>query len=264
MSVARKVQIDGGVTVDPGEEIVARDSIVEAAAGKLVDERTVSVTGRNDAVSAREAIWTNGGLFTFNSAAGDLVFVSSSANDDIAGTGARTLYIEYLDSNGDEVVTNVAMAGLSNVTIANVWRLNVARVSSAGTYHGTNDGVISITLAGTTRGQILAGEGKLQSAVFSVPNNRNAHLLGYKVSTQDGALGSANVVLYIHGGTPFDSPNMASAEGFRLWVNNGQFDTLTRNLPEWPEKSDIWFETEWLSGGTAQVSVAMNLYVRPI
>lgn len=242
---------------------ISRDVVVEAAAGKVENERTVLVTGRNDAIgTVSEFIWTNGGNQTFASSAGTLSFVSDNVNDTSAGTGARVLEFEYLDSNGDLVIFSFGfLNGTTPVNVSNVWRLNRVEVISAGTYHGSNIGTITFTLNGNTRGQILPGEGKMQSMIFTVPNNRNAHLLDFSVSAQDA--GADKVVeVQIHKAKPFDAATAADEEVLRFYSNGGKFDAQLRGLPEFEEKTDIWFTASTISG-TGLVSAFANFYLRP-
>lgn len=67
--------------------------------------RRVTALGNNPDVDtgAAEEIWTAGGIYPFMTAATSLEIVSSSAADDSAGTGARTVLVNGLDAAYAEV-----------------------------------------------------------------------------------------------------------------------------------------------------------------
>ena len=73
--------------------------------------------GRNSDVGGEEDV-VEGGVVTFPSAAGQLTVVSSSVNDDIEGTHARTVKIMYLDGDGIPREETVDLDGTTPVVVA--------------------------------------------------------------------------------------------------------------------------------------------------
>jgi hypothetical protein len=99
-----------------------------------------------DTNSDPETIWSTGGLYQFPSSAGQISIVSSSSDDTSTGTGARTVLVQGLDENYNEVEETFTLNGVSAVTSSSSsWiRAHRAKVLSAGTGE-VNAGTITIT-----------------------------------------------------------------------------------------------------------------------
>ncbi len=99
---------------------------------------------------------------------------------DVDGTGARTVLIKGLDVDYTEISEVIALNGTSAVTTVNEYlRINSFEVVTAGS-GGTNAGAISIT--GTEEmliaAQILTGNGKAYTGVYTVPADFTAFIKG--------------------------------------------------------------------------------------
>lgn len=132
-----------------------------------------------------------------------LHILSASAEDDpdkgagVAGTGAHTLRLFYLDASHVQRYLDINLNGAAAVetTPTDIHRINGCLVIAAGT-GGAAAGTISIKnhAEDTTYGVILAGEKQMFSAVYSVPAGKSFHLTALRVNTAkaDGsALGMA-------------------------------------------------------------------------
>lgn len=97
--------------------------------------------------------------------------VSDSVNDTSAGTGARTVTLEVLDSNYVRSFPVVTLNGTTAVALpAQVTAINMAFVKTAGSV-GSNVGTLTVrdAGAGTSRMLILPGRNITQSAARVVP-----------------------------------------------------------------------------------------------
>ena len=135
-------------------------------------------------INVNETIWDGGGIYSYPAAAATMYVSSSSTNDDAAGTGARTVFIQGLDANYDEISETVTMDGQTQVATANEYlRVYRAYVVTAGS-GGTNAGSIYIGTSGESSGvptgtyyaRISVGEGQTLMAVYTVPRGHTFYL----------------------------------------------------------------------------------------
>lgn len=137
-----------------------------------------------DTATVPECVVAQGGMYSFLSAASALEVVSDSANDTAAGTGARTVRLELLDANYVSAVVVVTLNGLAAVAVGGgpYLRVNDMRVASVGSGE-SNAGNITLRVSGggSTLSYMLAGKGRAQQAVYTVPANRTAFAMHSKV-----------------------------------------------------------------------------------
>lgn len=133
------------------------------------------------------------GDLTYLTSASTFTITSDSANDAAAGTGAREVYINYLDANYEEQIGMVIPTGLSGAasTFSGL-RVLSAWCGECGT-GGTNAGNIAITATtgGTTQGYIPLGRGQTEQIAYTVPAGYTAFFIhgSFSVSeTTGGAL----------------------------------------------------------------------------
>lgn len=122
-----------------------------------------------------------------------LEFVSTSANDTAAGTGAREITVIGLDSNWNEVSQTVTTNGTTPVSLGtNLIRLHRWYVSSSGTYAtasaGSHAGTLTIRAAGagatwSTIPITPLPLGQSQIGAYTVPIGYKGYLLGKVVVT---------------------------------------------------------------------------------
>lgn len=134
------------------------------------------------------------GVYRTPTTAQALEFVSDSANDTAAGTGAREITVIGLDASWAEVTQVVATNGLTAVPIpTNLIRLYRWYVSASGTYAdqttASHDGTLTIRAAGggDTWSTIplvegVFGSGQSRIGVLTVPAGTSAYILGYSVT----------------------------------------------------------------------------------
>ena len=107
---------------------------LQVARGQIQGHRNVTVFGFNpDVDTTQVSVWPLPSLITFPASAIQMTVSSSSANDTSAGTGARTVVVQGLDANYNEVTETVTMNGQTAVTMtASLLRVNYAYVVTAG------------------------------------------------------------------------------------------------------------------------------------
>lgn len=163
--------------------------IQEVSKGNIPGHSIVHVIGRNPSVgTAFEDIWDAGGTFTYATSGEQWEVVSTSTNDSAAGTGARTMIIEYLDSNYTEQSETITLNGTTAVsTIAtNMFRMVKARVNTAGsTFENQGELILRVVGGGSRRGGILRdtfvandanGLNASQDAHYTVPAGKTVYL----------------------------------------------------------------------------------------
>jgi hypothetical protein len=155
--------------------------------GKVAGYSMVNKFGYNSSIGsgAFETIWETGGQLIFQTTAQTVNVVSDNVNDDVAGTGARTLRIQGLDSSFDLVEETVDMDGTTTVTTTQTF-LRVFRMSveTAGTSEN-NEGDITATYSSTTdtAATITAGNGQTLMTVYTIPNGYTGYLLSLNISS---------------------------------------------------------------------------------
>lgn len=143
--------------------------------------QTLHKFGRNPDVDSAspEHVWEGGGDYTWIATAETVSVVSSDANDTAAGTGARTVTIEGLDSNWDLMSETIVLNGVTPVVSSSSWwRINRAYVATVGTGY-VNAGDITGTGSDSSdvHFKITADLGQSQLGFYTVPN-------GYQLSLE--------------------------------------------------------------------------------
>ena len=160
--------------------IVSEPYELRVSRGLVVGASTVNKFGTNPVISTtEETIWENGGNITWPATAFTATIVSTDAADTSAGTGARVVTVQGLDSDYNFQTVSVTLNGTTAVTIsgANPWlRINRAFVTSSGTGGGAA-GTITIQDVGATVVYANLGLGnQTQMAVYTVPAGHTLYL----------------------------------------------------------------------------------------
>ncbi len=156
--------------------------------GKVPGYSIINKFGYNSSIGsgAFETIWEPASNIIFQTSAQTLSVVSSSANDVAAGTGARTLRIQGLDSSFNLLETTITLTGTTPVVTTGIEFIRVFRMSveTAGST-GNNVGNITATYSSTTNtaAYIDAANGQTLMTVYTVPNGYTGYLLSLNVSS---------------------------------------------------------------------------------
>ena len=178
-----------GSTVPGSAEI---DFFLAVAKGDLTSYSNVSKFGYNPTVGSSnyESIWEGSNAYPWMSTDDQLEVLSSDANDTSAGTGARTVELQGLDSSWNLLTETVTMNGTSAVTTTGSFlRIFRARVVTAGTSL-RNEGDITIrdqdtstTRALITNG-VTDGNGQTLMAVYTIPAGKTGYIININISSQ--------------------------------------------------------------------------------
>jgi len=177
--MAEKSSISRVGTTEPFELQVSR--------GQISYHETQFKFGFNPlVVDSLETVWAQGGLYTYLSSASTLYISSSSTDDDVAGTGARTATVSGLDANYNEVSVTVDLDGQTGVQLgdASNWiRVNRITVDTAGS-GGQNAGVLCVGTEATPSSgvptnkyaTVAIGDNQTLMALWTVPAGYTAYL----------------------------------------------------------------------------------------
>ena len=164
---------------------------LDVAAGNIAGVSNVSKFGYNPSVGSvtYESIWEGSNAYPWQTVADQLEVLSSDANDTSAGTGARTVELQGLDSSWNLLTETVTMNGTSAVTTTGSFlRIFRARVVTAGTSL-RNEGDITIRDqdTSTTRALITngttAGMGQTLMAVYTIPAGKTGYVVNINFSS---------------------------------------------------------------------------------
>jgi hypothetical protein len=164
---------------------------LDVATGNIAGVSNVSKFGYNPAVGSinYESVWEGSNAYPWMSTDDQLEVLSSDTDDTSAGTGARTVELQGLDSSWNLLTETVTMNGTTAVTTTGSFlRIFRARVVTAGTSL-RNEGDITIRDqdTSTTRALITngatSGMGQTLMAVYTVPAGKTAYIMNIDFSS---------------------------------------------------------------------------------
>lgn len=158
---------------------------LQVARGQIAYHYSVFKFGFNpDVDDSLETIWAEGGLYSYLSAATVLKISSSSTDDTSAGTGARTVELQGLDGDYNQISETVTLSGQTAVnTTKSFLRIYRMIVKTAGTgaqnagviYAGT--GTVTLGVPANKYATIAIGDNQTLMALWTVPAGYTAYLL---------------------------------------------------------------------------------------
>lgn len=248
---------------EDADAAVVRDttSILDISKGLISGSTNERKLGYNpDIASTEEDIWVVGGTYTGFITAPDNIRIKAGGNpnDTAAGTGARSVTVQFLNANYEftEEVLATAGASASASTASTAIRFIRAFVTDVGTYHSNNAGNITFetTAGGAVVGRIATGIGRTQLAVYTVPAGYTIYIYRWIADVDSQAGKEADVFLWrvpeVNDVTaPFRGKQMIS----RFTQVSGHNE---KDLPylSYEEKTDIWVSAIGPAGGTAVAS----------
>jgi hypothetical protein len=234
--------LNQGILVSRGE-VSGRTSITI--------ESFISTSG-----TAEEDVWANTGLITWATTATAMDIVSTVAADDgnpTTNTGLQTLTVTGLASDFTEQTVTYTMNGVTNVTTAETWiRVNKVVGATFGTYHGSNEGIITIrvTGGGAIVGNIPVGVSSTQKSHYTVPAGKTAYITRFDLNV-DAAKTST---FRLHKSENADDITQPFSGGkvllHRVDGVSGSHNEILHVPIRVPEKSDIWWTVEAGAAGT--------------
>jgi hypothetical protein len=228
----------------------------------------------DDLGSSLEDVWATGGIYSYPTSASTLEAISTSTNDTAAGSGARTLRVEGLDANFEEISEDITMNGTSatTATTAAFLRVNRAYVLTTGTYGTGSAGNITIRIssAGATQATInnvtadtIAWDyGQTQLARYTVPAGKIAFMS--KVTVQAEANKRADIAMYQRQNADTVSAPFSARRVFYSSEGLSNFAEQEFDGPIFfPEKTDIITQARLASGANGRVTVTFALFIGP-
>jgi hypothetical protein len=234
---------------------------LQVARGQIPYHKSNFKFGFNpDVDDSLETVWSKGGLYVYLSSATALYVSSSSTNDTIDGTGARTVKVSGLDSNYDEVSVTVDMDGQSGVSLGTFIRVNRIEVltagsggANAGNLHVGSEASPTIGVPATTYAYVTAGDNQTLMALWTVPRNYTAYVTQTDITvatTQNNKYCTVSLVARPFGGVFNVKDRFVKAESS---VNQ------VYNFPlKFEEKTDIEFRAIGDSAG-ADIAISAGI-----
>ena len=166
--------------------------LAEVARGNVHGARIINKFGHNALVDSTLKPITSTGFFRTPSTLTSLEIVSSSLDDNISGTGARTVTVYGLTTDWEEVNEVVEMNGTTAVALANqYYRVYRVRVATSGSYatqiQASHIGTITVreSGAGQTWAEIplegVFGFGSSEIGVATIPAGHTGYFLGKQI-----------------------------------------------------------------------------------
>ena len=248
------------------------DFYLEVARGNVSGMSIVHKFGRNGSASTTLSAVSGAGVYMMPTSAVTLEAVSSSAQDNSAGAGARSLTIEGLDSSFNEISETLTMNGTSatSATSNSFIRVDRAYVASAGTYATLSTkfshvGTITVRESGggstwTTLPVISAnfGIGESEIACYTVPTGKTAYVLSTNITIEK----SKTVDVYFMNRQSADDTT-APYSAMRILqhfvgLGDGAVHKPHAPIGAFPAKTDICFFAK-TSAGTTAISVDFEI-----
>jgi hypothetical protein len=236
------------------------DFTFQVARGQIAGHRSVVVFGFNPDLDTTEAtIWPTTGVIVHPTTAAQLLVSSTSADDTSAGTGARTVLIQGLNGDYDEISETVTLNGQTAVTTTQSFlRINYAIVMTAGStksaagdiYFGA--GTVTAGVPATVYNIIKYNYNNTITGHYTVPAGHTAYLVqGLFSSGQPG--GSAQ----IQGRLLTTSQSGISHTAAVTTLNNGVADYAFEYPVPIPEKTDV----EAIAIGTSNNNACSSMFI---
>jgi len=178
---------------------------LQVARGQIAYHYSIFKFGFNpDVDDSLETVWAEGGLYSYLSAATVLKVSSGSTDDTSAGTGARTVELQGLDGDYNQISETVTLNGQTAVnTTKSFLRVYRMVVKTAGTgaqnagviYAGT--GTVTLGVPANKYATIAIGDNQTLMALWTVPAGYTAYLLQTDITvatTQNNKYCTAHLV----------------------------------------------------------------------
>ena len=239
---------------------------LQVARGQIQGHKTLFKFGNNsDIDGSLETIWSQGGLYSYLAAAAAMKVSSSSNDDDGAGTGARTVTVQGLDGDYNEVSETVTLDGQTEVlttqTFLRVFRAFVVTAGSGGTAAGTiyvGTGTVTSGVPANIYAAIPVGTNQTQMALWTVPAGYTLYITGGTFSAA-----SNNAAQYVLGQFFFRPFGGVFRDVADVTVNSNVFRYDWEIPIAIPEKSDIEARAIALSGSNFYVTASFEgMYIK--
>jgi len=236
------------------------DYLIEVGLGNIEGRSLVSVIAMGAASTSLRDIWGGTGDLVYPTGAETWEIVSDDTNDTSGGSGARTVFITYLDASYVEQTITATMNGTSAVTLNTDHFRPVSAVVVDSGSSDWNEGTISIRVSsgGDQRAVLTPTEGRSLDGHFTVPAGKKALFLQTFLILPKNLSGTLK-------GRFRDSTNANST-----WVSTGDFPVY-QNIVNFlvlakfpiPEKTDFRV-TSILDSGAGNATFISELLLTDI
>lgn len=181
LSIAENQEGKDPSIITPHDRLPSDSIMTDIARGKVTGAYPIGSYGQRTATGAEtnRVIWPNG-IFSLPDSAGvQMTIVSTSANDDAAGTNIRTVELHYLDADLVEKSEIVTLDGLTPVltTATDIRFINCMHVETYGTTPYA-DGDITASNGGVTYSMIATAELRCSSSARMVSAGKVCYVAG--------------------------------------------------------------------------------------
>jgi hypothetical protein len=243
-----------------------RDFGLEVAKGNVPGHSLVHKFGANESVpNGSWAVISYGateGPVHPSTASTVRVKDGGNAADTSTGTGAQTVFVNGISTNGTEITEEITLlgTGVSTDTTNKFWRVHRAYVGDCGTYNGTNVGDITIenSTAGVDYLTLASSQGQSLVGQYTIPAGKTGYLRSVELSVDASKPADFRLMKrdnFDDVTTPF-SPYRVQ----QYW--DGITDTVSFSDAAGPvsfnEKTDVWVEARGGGAGT-EASVEFEL-----
>lgn len=244
-SVTRKIRVDedGNLYIEP-----VSDYFHKLAMGEIPNRKSIYKFGRNANVGATEVLIATNGYYGLPTVARRVTITSSDVNDDVSGTGARTIRIYGLDANYDEIEETVTVNQLSTNSYLRVYMVIVLTSGTNSPIDDANIGTLTVTqeISGTIMCQVLPHDGQTKVACYTIPAGYVALMWSADTTTGEGK-SSVNQLK--------SRDNAVASASFTVNGVRDNFQNTVGQLfkisTKYTEKTDIVFTAKSSSAGTA-------------
>lgn len=178
------------------------DFYFDVATGDVRSHSSINKFGNNEDIdsAAVEDIWDGGGLWNEPTATQVYTVVSTSTTDTGAGTGARTLEINGLDSTGLLQSETITLAGTTAVTLTNQYQMIHRMIVHSAGSGGANAGTITAnanTDANITA-QITITNNQTLMAIYKIPSDSDGCVTNVygSILRSGGPTTAVDIILY--------------------------------------------------------------------
>ena len=247
--------------------------------GLHTDFEKINIAGN---IRASTEVLTGGGVigfdaesFRYYSVAEDLYYEGDNANDvATTGSGARTIKIEYNDSNNDRAEFNLQTTGVTPRTqitdgggnpipVTNVERISVVNVGSSGSNTGN---IILSNSTGDVYNVLFPTENISRAVLFRVPRNKSLVVSDISINGYSQISGVVNIILTTPATDAFNFNQIKKPIGrFRITTDANQYTYhLNANILAGEFISAEFIpDAAPVSSSTIDISLSMNAMLCP-
>jgi len=232
------------------------DDYLSIALGHVKKTSHINKFGFNDTVpTSWELVQVGSANITYPTTAAVASVVSNNSNDTAGGTGARTISVQGLNANYDQVTETVTMSGQSAVTTDETFiRIFRVRVETGGS-NGGAQGTITVSVGGNTQVTLDPDyDNQSLHAAYTVPRGYNAFLMRMQVtSTKDNK--AAMVAIKAK---PFGNDTVFQVKQLIEVYRNSVVVDFPVPL-KFEEKTDIEMQAKNLNSGNVSIGGTFDL-----